>query len=537
MVGPPTVLHGAGLLLVYYWWGPWATLLPAMLLLYRVYAKMVSVKQLGRGGDLSVIIVGAGVSGLCMGKKLKDRSVNFTILESGGELGGTWRDNTYPGCGCDVPSHLYSYSFFPNPGWSRVYSGQREILDYLRRMAERFELVSHIKFGRKVTDCTWDAEECKWKVATEGGETFTTRVLVSGSGALHVPHTPNLPGAHQFGGAAMHTARWDSSYSPAGKRIAVVGTGASAVQAMPELAKTAERVTVFQRTPCWSPRKYDSLYPAWLRATFEHLPASMALLRLALFLRNELFFHALIATDRWYSDWLSKLVHKQVRRNVTKVVKDPETAAKLTPSYALGCKRITPSDSYWKMFNSANVELVTEPITALCEEGVKAGEETYQVDTIIYATGFDLLSSGYAFEITNKYGKSAREEFGAAPQGYLGICHPSYPSFYWLLGPGTGLGTNSIIYMIECQADFVVWCLARMEGQGGRALHVKEEALADYQAWTNATMKERIFGGRGTCDAWYKNSAGYNWTLWPSDCLTYWWSTRSPNPDHFALIK
>ena len=226
----------------------------------------------------------------------------------------------------------------------------------------------------------------------------------------------------------MILLRWDSFYSPAGKRIAVVGTGASAVQAMPELAKTAERVTVactnaltttttdttnnstittsvqvFQRTPCWSPRKYDSLYPAWLRATFEHLPASMALLRLALFLRNELFFHALIATDRWYSDWLSKLVHKQVvlpaphhlqvRRNVTKVVKDPETAAKLTPSYAMGCKRITPSDSYWKvrfsllhpsdfsqMFNSANVELVTEPITALCEEGVKAGEETYQVE-------------------------------------------------------------------------------------------------------------------------------------------------------------
>lgn len=490
--------------------------------------KLINIqRKIKTPENFQVVIVGAGVSGICMAKKLNDIGVKYTILEKSSRLGGTWWENTYPGCGCDVPSHLYSFSFFLNPSWTRTYSKQGEILEYLRDAARRFSVFPHIKFDEHVSQCTWNNNTNLWKVTTKEGKEIFGNILISGSGTLHVPNTPKFEDSESFKGKTIHTARWDSEWDPTGQRIGIIGTGASAVQAIPELAKSGmEKLFVFQRTPCWSPKRGDTAYSEWIKSMFSFLPFTMIPLRTFYFLRGELFFHGIIATDRFYNNFVSKLVHNVASGEIKKVVKDPVTAAKLTPSYELGCKRITPSDQYLPAFNKPNVELVTDTITGFSRNGIKTNGSSYTVDTIIYATGFDLLASGYAYQVINKNGVSNKEEFGNAPQGYLGICHPNYPNFFWLLGPGTGLGTNTVIYMIECQADYVVDCIKNMVADGAKSSSVKTVVNERYKVWSNKTMEERVFGGRGSCTAWYKNDSGDNWTLWPSDLVTYWWRTR-----------
>jgi len=500
----------------------------AVLILYNHATTQTRLKP---PQNFHVIIVGAGFSGICMGKKLGDLGVKYTILEKSSHLGGTWSENTYPGCGCDIPSHLYSFSFFLNHSWSRVYSKQREILNYLEKAATKFGVIPNIKFDEHVSRCTWNKENSIWEVTTKTGKKLTANILVSGSGSLHVPHTPSIQGNEKFEGLTMHTAQWKSGWDPAGRRVGIIGTGASAVQTIPELAKSGvEKLFVFQRTACWSPcftpERRENTYPGWVKIMFRHIPVTMTILRTFYFLRGELLFHALINTDRLYGRMVSKLAHWILGLQIKGVVKDPATARKLTPSYELGCKRITPSDYYLPAFNSPCVELVTESITEMTKGGIDTSQESYAVDTIIYATGFDLLAGGYAFEIMNKNGMHNKEEFGNAIEGYLGICHPSYPNFFWLLGPGTGTATNSVIYMIECQADFIVDCIKNMVKDGTKSVSVKEEVHEEYKAWRKAAMQRRVFGGLGSCLAWYKNDSGDNWTLWPSDLVRYWRMTR-----------
>eukprot|EP00092_Neocalanus_flemingeri_P002922 GFUD01003125.1.p1 GENE.GFUD01003125.1~~GFUD01003125.1.p1 ORF type:complete len:546 (-),score=125.57 GFUD01003125.1:62-1699(-) len=514
--------------LLFYSFGHFFLSLISFLVFGMFLRKLLNIpRKIQTPENFHVLIVGAGVSGICMGKKLTDIGVKYTILEKSPRLGGTWWENTYPGCGCDVPSHLYSFSFFLNPNWSRTYSKQGEILEYLKDAAERFGVYPHIQFGEQVSQCTWDKETNLWQVTTKEGKKLSANILISGSGALHAPHTPQFKGSGDFQGKTMHTARWEHDWDPKGQKVGIIGTGASAVQAIPELAKSdIEKLYVFQRTPCWSPRRGDIAYPDWAKLMFKHFPPIMVLLRTIYFLRGEFFFHAIIATDRFYNKFLSKIGHREISRQIKKVVKDPVIAAKLTPSYEMGCKRITPSDNYLPAFNKPCVELVTDPIQEFCKDGIKTSASSYTVDTIIYATGYDLLASGYAYQIINKHGVCSKEEYGNAPQGYLGICQPNYPNFFWLLGPGTGLGTNTVIYMIECQADYAVDCIKKMVADGARSVTVKAEVNEQFKAWSKETMKERVFGGRGSCNAWYKNVDGDNWTLWPSDLVTYWRMTR-----------
>jgi cation diffusion facilitator CzcD-associated flavoprotein CzcO len=334
----------------------------------------------------------------------------------------------------------------------------------------------HIQFSQHVSHCAWNKETNLWQVTTKEGKEISANILISGSGALHVPYIPEIKGREEFQGKTMHTARWDKEWDPAGKRIAVIGTGASGVQLIPELAAAdMEKLYVFQRSPCWSPKKGDFVYPGWLKTVFKYVPLAMTVHRTFYFLIGEFLFHAIIPTDRFYSKVISKKAHNEVKRHIKEVVEDPAIAAKLTPSYEMGCKRVTPSDQYLPSFNKPNVELITEPIQEFMKDGIKTNSNSYEIDTVIYATGFDLLSSGYAYELINKDGISLKEEYGATPQGYLGICNPSYPNFFWLLGPGTGLATNTIIYSIECQADYAVDCIKKMVAYGVRSVTVKTE--------------------------------------------------------------
>jgi len=486
--------------------------------------------------DFHVVILGAGVSGICMGKKLRDLGLKYTILEKAPSLGGTWWENIYPGAACDVPSHLYSYSFFQNPYWSRAFSRQKEILEYLQDTASRFGVYPNIKFGMRVKQNTWNKETNKWTVETSSGEIFTGNVLVSGCGGLHVPKLPNFKGMEEFEGEAFHTAQWKPDYDPTNKKVGIIGTGASAVQTVPNMAEMGVKsITVFQRTPCWSPPRLDYEYPDIVKLLFAYIPLTNILHRWFIFWRNEFRYWVIFAKGNFITKKLSEAVHKLIKKHIRSVVKDPALAEKLTPNYDMGCKRITPSDTYLATFNKQNVFLETEKIEKITKGGVLTADgKEHEFDTLIYATGFDLELSAKPFEQVGLKGKMT-EEYGDAPLAYLGITHPHHPNFFLLLGPGTGLGHNSIIYMIECQADYACDAIKKMVNAGAKSMALKPEVLMNYDEFVQKNMEGKVFADNSQCTGWYRNARGVNWTLWPLDLVTYWWYTMSCNMNEYFV--
>ena len=462
--------------------------------------------------------------------------IRYTILEKSASLGGTWRHNTYPGCACDVPSHLYSFSFFQNPAWTRAYSRQPEILKYLEDAANKFGILPNVKFGKIVEKSMWEKKRNKWHVETSDGEEFIGDVVVSGLGSLHVAKLPNIPGMEDFAGSSFHTSAWPADYSPKDRDVAVIGTGASAVQTVPGVASgDPSSLTVFQRTPAWSPPRADFTFPEWVKRVFAALPFANTLYRWLLFWRAEWRYRVLFTSSSWLTKKLSKGVHQKVRAYIKAVVKDPELAAKLTPDYEMGCKRITPSDYYLPTFNRDNVHLVTSGIERITSSGIRTvdGEE-HKCDTIIFATGFDLDKSVKAVRQRGLIG-SLEDDYGDTPSAYLGIAHPNHPNFFSLLGPGTILGHNSVIFMIECEVDYVADALKKMLGLGAKSMAVKEEVFRKYLAYIQENMKGKVFGKSSACGSWYANAQGINWTLWPLDLVTYWWKTRKVNIGDYNL--
>lgn len=483
------------------------------------------------------IIIGSGVSGIAMGRKFNHMGIKYTILEKSQQLGGTWWDNFYPGVACDVPSHLYSYSFFQNPYWSRAFSHGKEILAYLQEAASRFGVYPHIQFGKRVSRATWDKTTNTWTVECTDSSTYTGNILVSCCGGLHVPKMPTFPGMDKFKGEAFHTALWKADFETKGKRVAVIGTGASAVQAVPNLVELGvESLTVFQRTPCWSPPRLDFQYPEVIKSMFALVPFTNTIYRWFFFWRNEFRFRAIFTADMWITKKLSAMVHHMVREHYRKTIKDPELCKKLIPTYDMGCKRITPSDTYLPAFNKSNVHLVTENIAEITETGIKTRDGVdHPLDAIVYATGFDLLGSAKAFKQYGLEGRELSETFKDTPMAYYGISHPDNPNGFWLLGPGTGLGHNSIIYMIECQINYTADAIEKMLNCGAKAMVVKPEVLRNYWDWTQEQMKGKVFADNSACVGWYRNERGVNWTLWPKDLVSYWWYTLTCNLADYNL--
>jgi len=486
--------------------------------------------------DFRVIIFGAGVSGICMGKKLNDLGIRYTILEKAPALGGTWWENIYPGAACDVPSHLYSYSFFQNPNWSRAYSHQKEILNYLQETASRFGVYPNIKFSQRIKLNIWNKETNKWTVETEGGVKYIGNVIISGCGGLHVPKYPKFPGMDDFKGDAFHTAKWIPDFDPKDKTVAIIGTGASAVQAVPNLSEMGVKsLTVFQRTPCWSPPRLDFEYPEWIKTMFALIPMTNTIHRWFYFWRNEFRFRVIFTRSSWITKKMSAGVHTLVKKHIKHVVKDADLAKKLIPSYDMGCKRITPSDTYLSAFNKENIHLETESIEKFTNNGILTVDGTERTfDTIIYATGFDLEESAKPFDQIGSKGKMT-EDYGDAPTAYLGITHPNHPNFFLLLGPGTGLGHNTIIYMIECQANYACDGIVKLINSGAKSMAVKPEVLKNYDEFVQENMKGKVFADNTECTGWYRNAKGVNWTLWPLDLVTYWWYTRSCNMSEYFV--
>ena len=469
-----------------------------------------------------IVIVGAGFGGIGMGIALKQAGFHdFVILDKADDLGGTWRDNGYPGCACDVPSPLYSYSFELNPDWSHLFAPQQEIWDYLRMCARKYGLGEHIRYGAVVERMDWDATARRWDIqVVRNGElaSLRARAVVSAAGALHLPSYPDIPGGGRFGGTMFHSARWDHSCDLAGKRVAVIGTGASAIQFVPEVARRAAQLSVFQRTPPWIHPRPDVELPARMRAAFRAVPLTARALRDAIYLAMEVRALGFAVNQK-----LMAPLERLARKHLANQVADAALRARLTPDYTIGCKRILLSSDYYPALQRPNVDLVTENITGITETGVLTADGIeHPADVIVYATGFRVIESVASLSVAGRDGRKLTPE---NLEAYRGVTVSGFPNFFMLLGPNTGLGHTSVVFMIESQIQHVLSCLRILARDRAGAIEVREAAQRGYNDALQRRLRRAVWS-EGGCDSWYLDTDGVNRTLWPGFSFEYWARTR-----------
>jgi cation diffusion facilitator CzcD-associated flavoprotein CzcO len=482
--------------------------------------------------ETGVVIVGTGFSGLGMAIQLrKEGREDFVILEKADDVGGTWRDNTYPGCACDIPSHMYSFSFEQNAGWSRAYSSQPEIWAYMRQVAEKYDLRRFIRFGQEMSGARWDEEEGRWHIASKSGEEFVSRFLVAGIGALHLPQIPELPGIEKFQGEAFHSAQWNHDYDLEGKKVAVVGTGASAVQFVPRIAPKVAELSLFQRTPPWIMPKSDHEMPSWTRRAFRSVPALQRAYRDFLYWTLEVRAIGFNGPPA-----IMRLGQRVAQRNIDKHIEDPALRRKVTPDYTMGCKRVLISNDYYPTLTRENVEVVTDGVREVREHSIvdEAGVE-HEVDAIIYGTGFHVTDAFDDLDIVGRDGRDLGKEWASeGMRTHLGITVSGFPNLFFLLGPNTGLGHNSVVFMIEAQISYVADAVRMVEGAGAKSLDARE----DVQERFNVEIQRKLAKGiwtRGGCKSWYLDAKGVNRTIWPGFTWRYWLDTRKVKAGDFEL--
>jgi cation diffusion facilitator CzcD-associated flavoprotein CzcO len=474
------------------------------------------------GDAPAVVIIGSGFAGLCMAIQLKQAGFgDFVILEKNGDLGGTWRDNKYPGCACDVPSHMYSFSFELNPGWSRMFAPQQEIWAYMRRCVDKYGIAAHIRYGCAVERMEWDDTTGRWRAATAAGEVYSARAIVSGIGALHVPSVPEIPGADRFTGTTFHSAQWDPSCDLTGKRVAVIGTGASAIQFIPQIAKRAGQVYVFQRTPPWIHPRPDFEIPAAVRAAFAAAPPVMRAFRGGIYWLLESRAAGFAVDPRLMAPLQRMAVH-----HIERQIADPALRAKVTPGYTIGCKRILLSSDYYPALTRPNVDLITDPIAGITETGlVSADGSAYDVDVIIYGTGFKTVEAIGELNVAGRDRVKLQDAWRGGVEAYHGITVAGFPNFFLLLGPNTGLGHNSVVFMIESQVQHVLSCLRLLAREDAETIEVKASAQRRFNAGIQRRLRRAVWS-RGGCKSWYLDADGVNRALWPGFSFEYWARTR-----------
>jgi cation diffusion facilitator CzcD-associated flavoprotein CzcO len=475
------------------------------------------------------VVVGSGFSGIGMAiRLLKDGERDFVLLERAGEVGGTWRDNTYPGCRCDVPSHLYSFSFAPNPKWSSTFSPQPEILDYLRDVARRFGVMPHVRFHTELESAGWDEAAALWRLETSQGP-MTAEVLICGQGPLSEPRLPDVPGLDSFEGTTFHSAAWDHDHDLAGERVAVVGTGASAIQFVPAIQPSVERLHVFQRTPPWVVPHPNRRMTRVERAVYARLPLAQLAMRAGIYWARESF--------------VLQFRHRRVRRLATKValrqlrqqVPDARLREKLIPRYEIGCKRILPTDEWYPAVTRPNVEVITDALAEVRPHAVVAADGTErEVDTIIFGTGFHVTDLPIAGTVRGREGRTLAEVWAGSPEAYKGAAVAGFPNLFLLVGPNTGLGHNSIVFMIESQVDYVGDALATMRRRGARRVEVRPEAQQAYNAEVQQLTRGTVWVSGG-CASYYIDRNGRNSSLWPTFTWPFRMRTRRFDEGAYAL--
>jgi cation diffusion facilitator CzcD-associated flavoprotein CzcO len=467
------------------------------------------------------LVIGAGFAGLCAAIKLQEAGqADYVVLERGDDVGGTWRDNTYPGAACDVPSQLYSFSFALNPDWSMSFSPQPEIQAYLRRVAREHAVLDRFRFGATVEEARWDDASQRWLVEATtptGAASYAARTLISGAGALVEPRLPDIAGIEDFQGEIFHSARWDHDVDLTGKRVAVIGTGASAIQIVPEIAKVVGRLDLYQRTAPYVLPRNDRRYSRPERLAYRHVPGLQRLAREAIYWAREAYVPGFTWQPR-----LALPAKKLALRNLEKAVADPELRARLTPDYEIGCKRILISNTYYPALTEDHVELVTEPIQKVTGHAVVTADgREREVDVLVVATGFHTTDQPIAHHVFGRDGRSLAEAWAdTGMQAYKGTTVHGFPNYFQVVGPNTGLGHSSMVLMIEAQVGYVVDAVRTMDLHGYATVEPRRD---EQDAWNDDLHRrmQRTVWSTGGCASWYLDEHGRNTTLWPRTTWTF----------------
>lgn len=465
---------------------------------------------------LSVAIIGAGFAGIGAAIRLKDQGItDFAIFERGTRVGGTWRDNTYPGAACDIPSRLYSYSFAPNPHWSHTYSGSEEILGYIDTMVESAGIAPYIQFSHNVTGVEYDEVAGEWTVNFEGRQPVRARTVIVASGPLANASFPKIEGIETYEGHRIHSARWDHDYDFTGKKVAVIGTGASAVQIVPELVKVAKSVKVFQRTPGWVLPRVNGSTSGWMKRLYKDVPLAEKLMRSAWF-----WGHESVALGVVWDSPFTRVVEAVSLANLRVQVKDPWLRRQLTPDFSAGCKRLLMTSDYYPALQADNCKLVTWPIARLSPKGIRTVEGIeHQFDAIVFATGFEVSKAGTPFPVIGIDGRELAAEWSRGAYAYRSVAVSGYPNLYFTFGPNSGPGHSSALVYMEAQIDYIVEAISKLLQFGWKSLDVRPEVQARY----NEDIQQRLQSTtwNSGCQSWYLTDDGFNATMFPGFATQY----------------
>ncbi|MFI9533702.1 flavin-containing monooxygenase [Nocardia fusca] len=458
------------------------------------------------------LVVGAGFAGLAAAAAVlaEDPGADVLIIERADEVGGTWRDNTYPGCACDVPTSLYSFSFAPSADWSHTFARQPEILRYLRDVTDQYGLRDRLVTGCELRGAHWDTDRQTWQVRTTLGE-LTATVLVAATGALSTPKLPELPGLDAFGGTVFHSATWNHDHDLTGERVAVIGTGASAVQFVPEIADRTAHLTVFQRTPAWVMPRLDRTLGTAEKTLYRRIPLAQKMVRATVYAYRELYVTALA-----HLTWLLPLVQLIARARLRHQVRDRALRRALTPDFTIGCKRILLTNDWLPTLARDDVDLVTAPLAEVTESGIRDNDgHHHRVDTIIFATGFTPTEPPVAHLLTGRDGATLAQHWAGSPTAHLGTTVTGFPNLFLMYGPNTNLGHSSIVYMLESQARYLTTALRAMHDSGLAAIEARPEAQQNYNTWLADALADTVWNSGG-CSSWYLDSRGRNSIMWPT---------------------
>ncbi len=483
--------------------------------------------------EFPIAIIGAGFAGIGTAIQLRKLGIHsFTIFERAHEIGGTWRDNTYPGAACDVPSHVYSLSFEPKPDWSRAFSESGEIQGYLLGLVEKWGLRAHLRLGTEIVEARFDEAAGSWMLTTDDDQTFTARVVVSAVGGLVDPALPDIKGIQSFAGEVFHTARWNHDYDLAGRNVAVIGTGASAVQVVPSIAPEAARLSVFQRTPAWVVPKRDRVYSKRKRRFYARFPLALKASRFAKYGLSEIF-GPMVFLD---SPRLSALGERMSLAHLKVQVKDPELRRKLTPDFQFGCKRILISDDFWSSFERPNVELVTEPIEEIVHDAIETRDGVrHPVDAIVLATGFSVSIVSAPFPVVGRGGRTLDDAWSAGAVAYRGMTVSGFPNWFVLMGPNTGPGHTSVLVFTEAQIAHVLGAIDELRREGLRYLDVRQDVQDRYNAKLQARMPHMVW--TSGCNSWYLSPDGSNHALYPGFAAEYALGARRFRARDYELAR
>ena len=477
------------------------------------------------------LVIGAGFAGLCAAIKLQQAGErDFVVIEKGGDVGGTWRDNTYPGAACDVPSQLYSFSFAPNPDWSMSFSPQPEILAYIKRVADESGTLDRFAFDTSVEDARWDDDTQRWTVRTTGA-TYSARTVISGAGGLSAPKLPDIAGIDSFGGELFHSAEWDHDADLSGKRVAIIGTGASAIQIVPAIQEKVGHLDVYQRTAPYVIPRNDRSYGKLERLALAKVPGLQSLYRTGVYWAREGYVPGFTLAPK-----LALPAQKMAVANIAKGIKDPTLRAKVTPDYQIGCKRILISNTYYPALAADNCELVTDSIREITPTGIVTADGTARdVDVLIIATGFHTTELPITEKITGRSGRPLAEKWSeTGMSAYKGTAVADFPNLFFIVGPNTGLGHSSMVFMIESQVSYIVDAVHTMRRDGYGAVEVTEGAERAWSADIQRRMKRTVWS-TGGCASWYLDKHGNNTTLWPRTTFAFRGETASFDPGAYTV--